>query len=370
MKKADKGLPFNPLKYPLIFAVPRRLTDVTSWHEHIPFAFALVEMARPGIIVELGTHKGDSYCSFCQAVDELGLSTKCYAVDTWKGDPQTGLYGPDVLSDLRQYHDPLYGRFSQLVQSTFQDAASYFPDQGIDLLHIDGWHTYDVVKSDFNTWLPKMSNNGIILFHDTNVRERDFGVWKLWRELEGNYPSFEFNHGHGLGILGSGTACNSDIMRLFSLDGNAKQVVGAFFFTIGNRLANEHKLKRVIAEEQQQLKGFGENVENLQRIVADKDKHIENLESAIADKDKHIKNLESVIADKEEHVKHHRQRIENIESVLADKEEQLKDLGGIIADRDLENQNLKDFERKVKNTAAYKIYRRLGLHRIYAKWCD
>ena len=59
---------FNPLDHPIIFASPRRLTPISAWHEHIPFAMFLVEIIKPRTIVELGTHYGDSYCAFCQAV--------------------------------------------------------------------------------------------------------------------------------------------------------------------------------------------------------------------------------------------------------------------------------------------------------------
>src|SRR5207237_355175 len=59
--------PFQPLSHPLVFEQPRRLTDVDSWHEHIPFAFFAVAALRPRLLVELGTWKGDSYCAFCQA---------------------------------------------------------------------------------------------------------------------------------------------------------------------------------------------------------------------------------------------------------------------------------------------------------------
>src|SRR5512139_2792691 len=99
----------------ICYAQPRRLTDVSAWHEHIPFAFYLVDLLRPGLIVELGTHKGDSYCAFCQAVSELQLDTRCSAVDSWAGDEHAGVYGPDVLDDLRRHHDILYASFSTLM---------------------------------------------------------------------------------------------------------------------------------------------------------------------------------------------------------------------------------------------------------------
>lgn len=193
----------NLLNYPVCLSQPLRLAH-TAWAEHVPFAMFLVDILRPGTIVELGTFSGVSYCAFCQAVAQLGLDCRCYAVDNWEGDPQSGFFGPEVLDDLKQHHDPLYGGFSRLLQSTFDQALSHFADGTIDLLHIDGYHTYESVKHDFDGWLPKMSTRGVVLFHDTNERHDDFGVWKLWNELKLRYPNFEFTHGHGLGVLAVG----------------------------------------------------------------------------------------------------------------------------------------------------------------------
>ncbi|HBD07725.1 MAG TPA: adhesin, partial [Syntrophobacteraceae bacterium] len=193
--------PFNPLDYPSIFAKARRLTYPFSWVEHIPFAFFLVEALRPRVLVELGTHSGNSYCAMCQAVEKARLNTKCFAVDTWAGDEHSGLYKLKVLANLRAHHDQLYGNFSTLIQETFDAASTRFSIGSIDLLHIDGCHTYSAVKHDFETWLPKVNPNGVILFHDTNVHSDDFGVWRLWEELARQYPHFEYFHGSGLGIL-------------------------------------------------------------------------------------------------------------------------------------------------------------------------
>ena len=43
-----------------------------------------------------------------------------------------------------------------------------------------------------------------MLFHDTNVRYADFGVWRFWSEVTKSYPGFEFLHGYGLGVLAVG----------------------------------------------------------------------------------------------------------------------------------------------------------------------
>ncbi len=107
----------------LALETPRHLSPESAWVQHIPFAFALVDLLRPRTIVELGTYTGDSYCGWCQAVDMLQLPARCCAIDTWAGDAQTGGYSPAVLEALRAYHDPLYGAFSRLEHSTSGSAG-------------------------------------------------------------------------------------------------------------------------------------------------------------------------------------------------------------------------------------------------------
>jgi GT2 family glycosyltransferase len=232
------GVFFDPLNHPLLFETPRRLTPASFWVEHIPFAMFLVDLMRPSVLVELGTHAGDSYCAFCQAVQTLRLETRCYAVDNWQGDPHVGTYGPEVLADLRTHHDPLYGDFSRLMQSSFDDALGYFSDGTIDLLHIDGTHLYDSVRHDFETWLPRLSPRGVIVLHDTNVREWNFGVWKLWEELKPLYPHLEFLHGHGLGVLAVGRKPAASVIQFLEgcQDPRQLEAIRTLFSRLGQRL--------------------------------------------------------------------------------------------------------------------------------------
>lgn len=188
-----------------LFRRPSRVAVASAWYGHVPFGYWLVGQTRPRVVVELGTHYGVSYAAFCDAVVEHRLPTRCYAVDTWQGDDYAGRYGEEVFLDVAGFHDMRYRDFSTLLRMTFDEARAQFPDGGIDLLHIDGEHGLDAVRHDFENWLPALSERAVVLFHDINVRERAFGVWSLWDELSRRYPSFEFPHSSGLGLLAVGS---------------------------------------------------------------------------------------------------------------------------------------------------------------------
>jgi Methyltransferase domain len=259
---------------------------LSAWIEHVPFAFWLVEALRPSSIVELGTYSGTSYAAFCQAVRTLGLETRSYAIDTWKGDKQTGFYGDDIFNDLAAYNREFYSGFSSLIRSTFDEASQYFEDGSIDLLHIDGCHTYEAVRHDFEQWLPKLSARAVVLLHDTNVREREFGVFHLWNKLQSHWPTFEFIHGHGLGIVGVGADLMGPLPRLFQVNGraNVASAIRSMYSGLGKsmelRMDKERELSSRAELERETARQRSE-IEGLQRALAESKGGISHLERKI-----------------------------------------------------------------------------------------
>lgn len=235
---------FNPLKHPICLSNPE-LVAPSGWEEHAPFGAWLISATRPRLIVELGVNFGRTYCFFCQTVKNLELTTKCVGVDSWGHDEHIGKYGEETYQNLKQFHDERYSSFSSLVRSMFADAVDRFENGSIDILHIDGTHSYEAAKEDFENYLPKVSKRGIVLFHDINANGCwlsengkpkvwvPFEVHKLWKELKESFPkNFTFMHGFGLGVLAVGET-NPDLDELFDAGPEERETIAWFFHQLG-----------------------------------------------------------------------------------------------------------------------------------------
>jgi GT2 family glycosyltransferase len=353
------------LTHPIALMQPERLRQ-SGWIEHIPFAFYLMQTARPRVLVELGTHHGVSYCAFCQAAQYTQLDTSFYAVDTWKGDEHAGFYGNEVFTDLKVYHDSRYANFSQLLRMSFDDALAYFADGSIDILHLDGYHAYDDTKHHYEAWLPKLSEHGIILFHDINVHERQFGVWKLWEELKTQYPAFAFGHGHGLGLLAVGTQFPGDTQLLFESNADEQLRVRSFFAFAGRRWRTVYDqqqemltLREQMAKDKQTQKEREKQLTQAQQTqhehehqlteqltqaqtaqyeheqrLAEQESQIQQLEQVITARDEHIAQQTQTLADRQQLEHELRQLLAQHEQTLARQQGQLEQLQQVIAARD------------------------------------
>lgn len=189
----------------------------SHWMTHIPFAFWLIQILRPRLLVELGTYQGVSFCAFCQQIARLGLDCQACAVDTWQGDAHMGAYARTIQADLAAHIAAHYASFAALLPMTFDLALEQFEDSSIDLLHLDGCHENDAILHDFNAWLPKISQRGIVLVHDVTARFKGFGGVTAWRQISERFPTFLFTHGFGLGVVFVGKNTPGPLAALASL---------------------------------------------------------------------------------------------------------------------------------------------------------
>ena len=221
------------------FRRPSNVFD-SAWVEHAPFAFWLVDVLRPRTVVELGVWTGFSFLTFCDAVAVSGLDTRCIGIDTWEGDAHAGVLSPDVAEIVAARADR-YGDRAELVRTSFDAAAPRFSPGSIDLLHVDGLHTYEAVRHDVDTWLGRLSERGVLVLHDSAVTDRDFGVGRVVDELRMEHPVFTFAHGHGLAVVGVGSDLPTPLARLLSLDERSQdaQAVREAYARLGGALGEE-----------------------------------------------------------------------------------------------------------------------------------
>jgi Methyltransferase domain len=332
-------------------------SEVLSWHGHIPFAFWCIDSLEPRVFVELGCHRGDSYLSFCQAVEELATKTRCFAVDTWRGDEHAGFYGKEVYEELKRIHDPRFGHFSQLVPSTFDDARDRFADGSVDVLHIDGCHTYEMVKHDFESWLPKMSPRGVVLLHDICVHEEGFGVWKLWNEVRGAYPSFGFGHSHGLGILSVGPETPDPIRVLADLDDDGRHDVQQLFARLGGAVLHEiqnRRLKTTVVEMQAALQERDAEIGRLHTAVQERDAEIGRLHTAVQERDAEIGRLHTAVQERDA-------EIGRLQTALKQQQSQTEAVSRQLNDRASLATRLESDLREIRASTSWRLTRPLRL---------
>ena len=225
---------FNPLEHPICFSHPLRLAP-TAELAHVPVAMFLVDVLRPEVLVQLGVSEGTLFCAYAQAVKYLELSTRCFAIGDWSNSYSEGS-DSSHLSNLRAHHDPLYGKFSQLIQGAPNKAHTDFENVAIDLLHMRASSPNDELAEWLEQWLPRMSNRGVVVVENINVRSNAFNVWKVWKDLSDRHPHFEIPHQGGLGVVAVGEAIPEELVALLEASDAQASLIREFFRQSGERI--------------------------------------------------------------------------------------------------------------------------------------
>lgn len=238
------------------FWEPSHLVPFDHDAAHIPFIFWLMKVSKPTNFIEIGTRSGSIYYAMCQAVERLSLDSVGMAVCTSLED-KSHEQGGVSLEEISGYHNHTYGNFSTILKTTPDNVRPYFGEGSIDLLSLAGAQSYESVKKEFERWQSALSDRGIVLFHNTEIRRNGYyGVWKLWEELCFQYPSFAFRHSNGLGVLAIGTSVAKELKALFKLscDSIARAKVIKLYSSRGTALTNQAVRMHTISSFEQQLR--------------------------------------------------------------------------------------------------------------------
>ena len=341
------------------------------WEGHRDFAYDLLQFVRPERLVELGSQYGCSLFSFCQAVRDFKLNTEINAVDMWSGDIGAEITGEEVYALVQKTAATYYPEVNlHLFQMCFDDARPNFADNSIDILHIDGGHTFEDVEHDFTTWLPKLKENGIVLFHDV-YSPIDQGSCDHWEKTKKEYDCyFDFTHSCGLGILFPKGRYWYDKLEEV---GFFKYYKDLYFYRSKYKYTQERfdELKGLYEERyraiEQQSKMIDERDERIaadERLVAEKDaaiasqtKLIDERDARIAADEKLVAEKDAAIASQTKLIEERNATIESQNKLIAERDERIAADEKLVAEKDLAiaNQAKMIDERDVRIAADEKL---------------
>jgi predicted O-methyltransferase YrrM len=139
-------------------------------------------------VLEIGTSYGGSALLWAKMVNRFGGHVYC--VDLFDYDTQ------------RQYHNTPYETTITEIKGdshspdTVRRVISMIPNNSVDLLFIDGDHTYSGSKADYDNYAPLVRPGGFIAFHDIRESESQKAqgchVYKLWGDIKKKFPYNEF----------------------------------------------------------------------------------------------------------------------------------------------------------------------------------
>lgn len=151
-------------------------------------------LIKPKVILEIGVHLGHSLKAWNDAFKPktlVGLDNETN--DTLNSYMENGELGNCKIVYGDSHDDKTGEKVVEALESQF-----------VDFLFLDGDHTYDGVRKDFEMYAPLVRKGGIVAFHDACIKNHPLvQVYKLLDELEtvGRKITRYHNDANGVGIL-------------------------------------------------------------------------------------------------------------------------------------------------------------------------
>lgn len=145
--------------------------------------FELASQVEQGCIVEVGSYRGRSTVALAYGVIASGSLAPVYALDPH--EPFQGilgrLFGPkDRCAFFRNMLNAGACEVVRLVNLSSEVVTANWPFP-VSLLWLDGDHTYEGVRRDFDCWDPHVVKGGVVAFHDS--MDSELGPYVVVTEL-------------------------------------------------------------------------------------------------------------------------------------------------------------------------------------------
>jgi predicted O-methyltransferase YrrM len=155
-------------------------------------------------ILEIGTYRGGTLFVFSQLAVPGSTVISLDFHFTLLGKVYGALQKPLLRKFVRNDQSLFLLRRDSHLPETLTIIRDILHGNELDFLFIDGDHTYEGVREDFNMYSPLVRSGGMIAFHDVAQSGGSREVWRLWEELKPNYRHQEFIHHNGSGAMGIG----------------------------------------------------------------------------------------------------------------------------------------------------------------------
>jgi predicted O-methyltransferase YrrM len=171
--------------------------------------YGLVRSMKPAVCVEIGSARGKSACAIGLGLLRNG-SGKLYAIDPHRRTEWNDTDSIDSFSIIgHNLRKAGVSDYVEIIRKTSSEALAGWSET-VDMLFIDGDHSYEGVKSDWQQFLPYLSKFGVVIFHDTlwdlqsdaSLCRSDMGVPRFVDELRmTGYPVVTIDKNFGVTIV-------------------------------------------------------------------------------------------------------------------------------------------------------------------------
>lgn len=265
----------------MVMTPPLSLLEENEWVGHAGFLHALIGVARPTQVVQVGLRGGYGLLTVCESLRYHDVSANVVGLDPWRA---TGTGSGQACTGDHEFVE--YSRrlqrfpFARLIRSSFDEGRRCIPEGAVDLLIFGADSGCGGELAEFSPWISALSRQSVCLFFGNTGAVITYNREQEWREVTDRWPYLEFSHGRGLGVLFTGEEQHPDIQELIRIWSGSTMAAEGLRTSI-EALANNHSLHTRCAEIEQQATATHQQLARLGANLLTKEDQVRSLEAEV-----------------------------------------------------------------------------------------